>query len=363
MLHSIWGTTWAGMWVHLDPEEQELSSASIRALLVLGILPSLLAAWGLGLAVRRVVRDPDATVEATLVALSAVALAAFAIFAYRVPTFAALKAMYLLSLSPAWALFVVLALSAITNPAVRRVAGGLALAPLALAVVVYPSWSRPSEPENVGMARVHDHFGDLDAARGIYRRELARSLAAEAGAPRLNPFWLREMLAAVELEAGRFDAARDLYRESLSLRSAGTGSSSMGANSPFVRNRLAVAEALAGSAESARERLDRVIVDEPYPEFLASRAALRAQAGDLAGAQRDLREALASEPGLASALETRAWLAGDRDGVAAARRAAARAPRAYPYGVGDGRGLNTQLPMLVWREDALALYRPARSRP
>jgi tetratricopeptide (TPR) repeat protein len=217
------------------------------------------------------------------------------------------------------------------------------------------------------MARVYAHFGEWPAARSIYRRELAAALAPDATqeprGPRLNPLWLREMLAAVELESGRYAEALALYRESLARRARGTPPGSMAADSPFVSNRLAVAEALAGEPERARERLDAVIAQRRYPEFLASRAALHALAGDPESARRDLTEALAQEPGLAAALETRAWLAGDPQGVAAARRAAARAPRAYPYGVGDGRGLNTQLPMLVWRDGALALYRPARAHP
>jgi tetratricopeptide (TPR) repeat protein len=220
--------------------------------------------------------------------------------------------------------------------------------------------------ENVGMARVYAHFGEWESARAIYRRELASASTpgrASGNGPRLNPFWLREMLAAVELESGRLGEALALYRESVTRRREGVRPGSMGAHSPFVVNRLAVAEALAGDPVAARALLDGVIEDARYPEFLTSRAALRADAGDASGAERDLSEALGIEPELAAALESRAWLRGDRAAVAAARRAAARAPRSYPYGVGDGRGLNTQLPMLVWRDGVLALYRPVRARP
>jgi tetratricopeptide (TPR) repeat protein len=252
------------------------------------------------------------------------------------------------------------------RPGLQAVAVSAALLPLPLA-----AWAFRPEPGRAGerdadMARVHAHFGEWPAARAIYRRELEAAQAPagrEAGRTRLNPLWLREMLAAVELASGRHAAALALYRESLARRAGGTGPGSMGADSPFLGNRLAVAEALVGEREAARRRLDAVVAQRRYPEFLASRAALHAAAGDPTAARRDLAEALSLEPELAPALETRAWLADDPAGVAAARRAAARAPRAYPYGVGDGRGLNTQLPMLVWRDGALVLYRPARARP
>lgn len=369
MLHSIWGTTWAGMWVHLDPQEAELSPTTIRALLALGVLPTLLAGWGFLLALRRVVRDPDAQIEATLVALSVVVLAAFALFAYRIPTFAALKAMYLLSLSPAWAYFIARAVLALgERRRLQRLAIAGALLPLAFSAYAYtggPALARAAE--NVGMARVYSHFGTWGPARAIYRRELARALAPPAPGtttPRLNAFWLREMLAAVELESGRFDEAVALYRESVTRRAeAAPAPGSMGANSPFVLNRLAVAEALSGNPLAARALIDSVIEETRLPEFLTSRAALRAQAGDTSGAERDVHEALELEPELAPALETRARLRGDPSALASALRAASSAPRGYPYGVGDGRGLNTQLPMLVWRDPELALYRPARARP
>jgi tetratricopeptide (TPR) repeat protein len=368
MLHSIWGTAWAGMWVHLDPDEAGLAPHQLRALLALGVLPSLLAAWGFGLALARVARDPEARLEATLVLLTGVCLSAFASFAYRVPTFAALKAQYLLSLSPAWAFYLARALVALDGRRpLQRVAAAAAGLPLAYAAWVY--WPEPGRAgeRDADMARVYAHFGQWPEARAIYRRALAAALApghpTDPQRPRLNPFWLREMLAAVELESDRQAEAAALYRESLALRAQGAGPGSMGADSPFVANRLAVAEALDGALDAARQRLDAVLERKRYPEFLASRGALRAAAGERDAARRDLAAALELEPDLAAALETRAWLADDAAAVAAARRAAARAPRAYPYGVGDGRGLNTQLPMLVWRDGALALYRPARAHP
>jgi len=45
-----------------------------------------------------------------------------------------------------------------------------------------------------------------------------------------------------------------------------------------------------------------------------------------------------------------------------ARQLAGRAPRGFPYGVGDGFHLNGQRFMLVLEGDGLALYRPARAR-
>lgn len=95
---------------------------------------------------------------------------------------------------------------------------------------------------------------------------------------------------------------------------------------------------------------------------------MKALAGDLVGAEADLREAIVRTPTLYPAWRNLARVLELRGGqeavqaVATARQLANRAPRGFPYGVGDGFHLNGQRFMLVLEENGLALYRPGRAR-
>ena len=213
------------------------------------------------------------------------------------------------------------------------------------------------------MAAVRSYFGEWEPARAVYEREWR---ALERGEPRLtplNPLWLRGMRAGLELEAGRADRAAALYAESLvQRREAG------GANR-FASNRAAVAFALSGDLSRARALVEAALAQVDVPELRINRAVLRAVSGDREGARDDLGVVLAARPELPPALALAARLAdleGAPDAAALRDRAEAasrRAPRGYPYGAGDGRGLNTQLYMLQWNEAGLTRYRPARARP
>jgi tetratricopeptide (TPR) repeat protein len=371
MLHSIWGTAYAGMWVHLDAEQSGLGASATRALLAVGLAPTALALLGLMVSLRVVWRDPEASADAALLLLTACGLASFVAFAYQTPTFAALKAMYLLNLSAAYGFFLARAVDALEARRRLRAAAVAGVAAAALVCAVAYARAPGTFPEEtVQMAAVRDHFGDWEGAGAIYRRALAASEhPSDSGGPRLNPFWLQGMLAATELEAGHFERAYALYDASFRQRPVDASRPGvLGRGSPFTLNRLAVAAALAGDRTRARALLDAALGDRALPELLTSRAALRALDGDLPGAESDLQQALAIAPGLAPALHNQAWILDRRGdpGAAAlqqrARRAAAAPPRDYPYGVGDGRGLNTQMFMLVLDRDGLDLYRPARAR-
>ena len=369
MLHSIWGTFYAGMWVHLDRAGSNLPVQTTRALLWLGLLPTALAAVGFLLAAGTAWREPDASVDVTLVLLAAGGLAAFVLFVFGTPTFAALKPMYLLNLSAAYGFFIARACAALARwPLAQRAAVGSVTAAAVAAVVAYtPGLALPRAEESVQMAAVRSHFGDWGGARAIYRRELDLALAGQG--EQLNPFWAWGMLAAVELTSGRADEARALYAESFHSRPVGTGGGGiLGRASPYAVNRLAVATALAGDRVEARRLLDAALDEARVAELLQNRAALRALDGDLSAAESELREVVEFEPQLAPALGNLAWVLERRGeaGAAAfrdeARRASRRPPRGYPYGVGDGRGLNTQIFMLELRGGDLALYRPDRAR-
>lgn len=371
MLHSIWGTFYASLWVHLDRPGSNLPTAATRALLLLGLAPTALAFAGLLLSLQRCWRRPDACVDASLVLLTLGGLLAFVIFAFGTPTFAALKPMYLLGLSPAYGFFLALAVARLAAHPRWRLAAVAAIAGAGVASAgVYTALALRPAPESVQMAFVRSHFGERDAAARIYAGALAEALrGAEAGGGRLNPLWARGMLAAAKLESGHAAEARALYAENLASRPAEAGRDpGSDLTALYSANRLAVATALDGEPAGALALLDGALAGVRPTELLVNRGALHALAGDLDAAERDLREALADIPRLPPALANLAWVL-DRRGApggealrAAAERSRLEAPRYYPYGVGDGRGLNTQRYMLELRQDGLVLYRPGRAR-
>jgi tetratricopeptide (TPR) repeat protein len=249
-----------------------------------------------------------------------------------VPTWAAVKASYCLSLCLPYALFTTRAVEALLSRAARwqRVAPLLALlaAAVAAAVVGSSGVALPRRRDAPAAGAVRYYFGEYEQARRVYGPYLAETL--------YKPPWL-ENLAAVELAEGNADRARRLYARAVAL--AGRS----GRSDPHRAARHAVAAALDGDLESAREALDRTLAEEALPEPLANRGTIRAVQGDLAGAAADLRSALELEPGLVPAWRNLSVVL-ERDGrraeaEVASRRAAGEAcvpPRRYPYGVGTG---------------------------
>ena len=355
LLRSIPGTVFVNLWSDARPGvERPLA----RTLVVAGVAPTLLALLGFFASLRSAARDRRPA-EVVLVLLGGAAVGALLVMAYRVPTFAMLKASYLLGGSIAWGGFV--ARGALALPgAVRRVAiGAVLVAAVLSALASTPGLLRPAGGENERMAVVHAHFGDHARAVEVYSARLP-----EVKRPERRTL-MREYIANAWIEAGEPARAREIYDERRRLFGAPPHLEPV--TSPWWINRRAVATALDGDLEAARALLDRAVERGAEPPILSNRAALRVLTGDLEGAASDLDVALAGEPGLAAGHQVRSQLEARRGDHAAsehARREAERlawiAPRGFPYRVGNGFGLNGQRFLLVIEGDAPALYRPAR---
>jgi tetratricopeptide (TPR) repeat protein len=266
-------------------------------------------------------------VYVALLVQASLTLVAFGVFAWRVPIWSALKAGYLMGLSLPCAVFTARALEG------RGAALPAALAAVwaTAAVVGTAGLVRPLRADAPATGAVRFYFGEYEDARGIYGR-----LVAGSGYP--VP-WL-DNLAAVELAEGDAAQARRLYARAVAVEAG------RGPDPGYRRGQLAVAMALDGEPEAAAALLDEVLAEREIPVLRANRGALRILAGDLEGAQRDLRGVLAADPELLPA-----WLnlalaytqAGRLESLGEARSAAARAactpPRGYPHGVGTGEVL------------------------
>jgi tetratricopeptide (TPR) repeat protein len=212
------------------------------------------------------------------------------------------------------------------------------------------------------MAVLHAHFGAWERSRSVFDAFRVR----RASRWLVRRVWLRETWAGLLLQSGDAAGARAAYEEAMA-QEVPRSPYLEPRSSPWLANRWAVAAALSGDREVALERLDEVLLDNPLPELLVNRGALKALADDLVGAEADLREAIVRSPMLVPAWRNLARvleLRGLREAVQAeenARQLANRAPRGFPYGVGDGFHLNGQRFMLVLEENRLALYRPARA--
>jgi len=343
MLHSVWGTVYLNVWADsfresdveraLEVEREERRSSSWMA--GLGLAPTAVAFAGALLAARDVRRGRRRSVYAPLLILSAAVLAAFAVFAWRVPIWSALKASYLLGLSLPYAVFTARSAEALASRAARwqraAVPAVVAAVSLSAAVVATDGLVLPKRADAPATGAVRFYFGEYDEARRIYGR-LANS--ARYPVP-----WL-ENLAAVDLADGRTEPARRLYARAVRL------ARSRGLSDPYRQGRLAVATALDGDPEGALRLLDAALAETPLPELLANRGAIRAVRGDWAGAEADLRAGLALSSAMVPAWRNLAIvLERRRDGDAGGRareraaREACRVPRGYPYGVGTGEVL------------------------
>jgi hypothetical protein len=339
LLRSIWGTVYLNVWADIfresDVERALVTERSKRpaltAMALLGILPTGLAGFGAALALRDVRRGRRRFVYAPLLLLAAGTLASFALFAWRVPIWSALKASYLLGLSLPYGVFLARAAEGFARrrPLWLRAAPAalVGVVSLAAAVVALEGVVQPRRADAPATGAVRFYFGEYQAASRIYGRLIAGSLY-KAG-------WL-DNLAAVALLDGHPDRARSLYARAVAT----------GLPDDYRRGRLAVAVALDGDSGAARAELDGALAEARLPELLANRGAVRAQLGDLAGAESDLREALDLNAAMVPAWRNLARVlerAGRTKASAGAREAAVReacsAPRGYPYGLGTGEVL------------------------
>jgi tetratricopeptide (TPR) repeat protein len=364
LLRSVWGSLYVRMWA------EKLPDPALRiALVVVGLVPTGLALLGFALALHAMARRPDSTADTLMVLLASGSLTAFAIFAWRVPIFSALKASYLLNASVAYGYFVARGVAGLRARTARRAAAGaLCVAALVATAAYTRGLLAPRRGDVAAMAMLHGYFGQYDAARALYRAEIQRLDGAEA--PRLGlwvgwPISYRFGLAGLELEAGQPDRALELFLDALQRPRPDT---------PLLASRAqqlssaSVAAALAEKPQVARELLAEALSEGEAAEPLANRGALRGAEGDLANARADLLRAVELRPDLTPAWRSLAQVGhrlGD-DATArwreAARRSAARAPRGHPYGVGDGLRPAARRFLLELRDDGISLYRPSDGR-
>ncbi|MCH2173646.1 tetratricopeptide repeat protein [Myxococcota bacterium] len=341
LLHSVWASAYLTTWsdahrqsdVAASPAERQRELRWRSRMLLLGLVPTLVALLGAGACARDVWRGKRLETTVPVLWLAAANLSAYAVHAAYTPTWAATKAAYLLGASVSYAVFLVRGVEQLAGARGSRVLAGAAVAATLVAggvaaAVNSEGWLLPRRADSPAAAAVFYQFGEYERARRIYGRLVT-------GAPYPVP-WL-ENLAAVELAEGRFATAERFYRRAEALAQEGD---------PLRQSRLAVAMALAGDPEAARERLDRALAVERQPELLANRAVLRAASGDWEGARLDLDEALESEPEMVPAWLARAEVArrmgqGDRarEARASAARHACQSPRRFPYGLGTGEVL------------------------
>jgi len=368
MLHAVWPNVHLNTWFDTYREGQlpfnriPAHNPEFQKLTILmgclGLLPTLLALFGAVVSAHRLLRSPASLVDATMLLLAVLSMTAFVLFTWRVPTFAALKASYLLNLSLPFGFFIARALEAFTKrghawafEASALYVGAVAM--IAAAVFTTGGLLRMRDPSDQ-MAAVWTLFSEYQPARALYLGRL------HPGASRPQ---IVEPLAAVELLDGRIARARSLYRRCL------PGSP---AQYPFAANRLAVATTLDGDLEAARKILDEALQGAEHSELLVNRGALLLAAGSLDPAETDLRRALEIDPdltpawiNLAAVLERQNRAEPAADARRQARAAEARPPRGFPYGIGNGNLFESgsgQRWMLALRDEELALYLPPRSR-
>ncbi len=342
MYRSVWGSAYVNTWADLYREsdvaralEAETGARRSTSLLaLLGLIPSLLALVGAWLALRDVARGRRRALWPAPLLLCAATLASFALFAWQVPIWSALKASYLLPLSLPFSLFLARACEEWLERG-RRVACAVicvVLAGIALAasLVAADGLVLPRRADAPATGAVRFYFGEYEAARRVYERLIA-------GAAYPVP-WL-DNLAAVELADARFDRAHVLYARAVVLELE------KGRFDPYRHAQLAVATALDGDLTGAQSLLAEALAHTTLPELLANRGALSAALGNPDAAVIDLKGALALAPEMFVAqLNLARVLERERSpeaapAFAAAAQAACRPPRGYPYGVGTGEVL------------------------
>lgn len=359
LLNAIWSTAYLNVWADIyresDVERALLSERATPAvatwLPLIGLLPTALAGLGALLALRDVFRGRRRSVYIPMLLLASATFASFVLFTWRVPIWSAVKASYLLGLSLPYGVFLARAVESLSRrgPGWWRLLPATAVALVAVVAgvtglvgVVHP---RRADAPATGALRFH--FGEYAEASRIYGRLIAGA--------RYKAGWL-ENLAAVKLLDGQTGRARSLYARAVEI----------GLPDPYRRGRYAVAIALDGDLATALREFDAALAEERLPELFANRGAVRAQLGDLPGAELDLRTALAISaeivPGwrnLARVLEAEGRFAESSDVRERAARAACSGPRGYPYGIGTGEVLEWGIGrrwLLLWAEDGL---RPA----
>jgi Flp pilus assembly protein TadD len=338
LLDSVWGTAYANVWADVFRESDVARALAVPTssgrMALLGVGPTLLFLFGVGLGVGDLRRGRRRSEYGVLLVMIAVNLAVFAVFTWRVPIWSALKSSYLLGLSLPFGAFTARGLGALAERGVaaRALAGGwLGIMALAACALAAEGVMLPRRADAPAMGAVYYHFGEYPAARRLYGR-----LASGAAYP--VP-WL-DNLAAVELAAGDVERARRYAARAVALeRSSRPGHA-------YRRGQLALVLAVEGDRAEAVRLLDETLAGRSLPELHANRGALALADGDWDEAEASLRAALAINPELLTA-----WLhlaraheaRGQEEEAVRARREAERractTPRRYPHGLGTGEVL------------------------
>jgi len=348
LLGSVWGSLYANLWSDNYRESdrgralafQSGTPRPVRALLLLGLLPTGLALAGAALALRDVAAGRRRAVYVPLLWLAAGMLFAQALFAWQIPTWAAIKATYLLPASLSFAVFLVRGwegLAASAPQAASAALAGLGVTALLSAFVSAEGGVLPRRIDAPAAGAAHFYFGEYDASRRVFEAIGARS-------PWPVP-WL-DNLAATHLAAGDASLARDLYRRAVAIEGTLQRGAEPGRLALERRGQLAVATALTGDEQGAAAYLDATLALRELPELRANRGILHARAGRLDLAEADLRQALAADAEMLPAWEALAVVLRRMDreaealeALASAREVACRAPRGYPRGIGPGENV------------------------
>ncbi len=330
MLHSIWGTVYAQMWS--DPRGRvEFAFRAVkrrswdrarRVGVVMGLLPTILALLGGGLAAKDVWRGRRRQVYVPLLCLSAITSGAFAWFAFAAPQFSALKASYLLGLTIPYGVFMARSFETMRSSAVRRVAMSIVIG---VAVVCLATQTNglvlPALPNGISLPLVHAALGEHQLAR----EQLDRRAHATDSVNRAD-------LAMLE---GRPEIARELYL-------AGGPAEP---NEPVVWNALGAANAMLGELRWAMLDFETAIAGGLLEVALVNRGVVHAMIDDLGKAEQDLRRALEIDPRLIPAWHNLAEVLERAEQPLEAERARTTAhglvgtpPRGYVYGVPNGLG-------------------------
>ncbi|MFP8878986.1 MAG: sulfatase-like hydrolase/transferase [Myxococcota bacterium] len=336
MLHSIWGTPYVQMWA--DPRgRSEFAFRAVKSALwdrarrigaVMGLLPTLLALFGCGLAAADVLRGRRGSVYVPLFFLSGTTLGAFAWFAFDAPQFSALKASYLLGLTLPYAVFMARSLVAIGSALVRRAAMSLVVVIAAVGLVNDSSGLvLPKLPPGSSLPLVYVAFDEREAAR--------RLLEISVAYPTRTTYTGTDNLADLEMIEGRPGNARRFYL------SGGVAER----NQPERWNALGAANALLGKTRWALVAFENAIEGGQIEVGLVNRGVVHAMDGDLDQAETDLRKALEIDPLLIPAWHNLAEVLDRADRPLESERAAANSrslvgtpPRGFAYGIPHGLG-------------------------